>query len=145
MQFAFGPSEQERITIDVRSYERPASGEYWDDNWLVTNISVVVGGFCGRVGANIMTAELVRFSEELYVLYERLTGTAEFTTLEGQLLLKLTGDGRGHIQLEGQVLDQAGIGNRLSFALDFDQTFLPQSMRDLDSILHAFPVRGASI
>ena len=141
MQFAFGQSEQERVTVDVVSYERPICGDYWDDNWLAVDISVAAGGFRGHTSASLMTAELVSFSEQLHVLYERLTGTAEFTTLEGQLSLRLTGDGRGHIQLAGLVLDRAGIGNRLSFTLDFDQTFLPLSIRDLDAILRAFPVR----
>ena len=143
MQFAFGQSEQERITVDVLSYERPVCGEYWDDNWLVVDISVTAGGFHGRASVSIITAELVSFSEQLHVLYERLTGTAEFTTLEGQLSLKLVGDGRGHIRLAGLVLDQAGVGNRLSFTLDFDQTFLPPSISDLNAVLRAFPVRSA--
>jgi hypothetical protein len=143
MKFSFGESERERVEVDVISYERPASGEYHDDNWLTVSIAVRVGGFSGRVGAAIVTDELVRFAEQLHRLYEQLTGSAQFTTLEGQLSLTLSCDARGHITLRGEVLDQAGIGNRLSFHLNLDQSFLQQPMRELDAVIRVFPVRHA--
>jgi hypothetical protein len=74
MKFSFSDSERERIEVEVMSYERPASGEYHDDNWLSISITVRVGGFSGRVGAPIVTDELVRFAEQPRRLYERLTG-----------------------------------------------------------------------
>lgn len=39
-------------------------------------------------------------------------------------------------------MDQPGIGNRLTFGLDFDQTELPEILRGLDAICAAFPVVG---
>src|SRR5947208_1811455 len=135
MKFSFGESERERIEVDVMSYERPASGEHHDDNWLSVSITVRIGGFSGRAGAAIVTDELVRFAEQLHRLYDELTGSAEFRTLEGQLSLTLSCDTRGHIALRGEVLDQAGIGNRLSFHLDLDRSFLQQSIRELDAVI----------
>ena len=125
------------------SYERPASGDYHDDNWLTVSIAVGVGGFSGRIRAAILTEELTGFAEQLHRLYEQLSGSAEFTTMEGQLSLRLSCDTRGHIMLRGEVLDRAGIGNRLSFHLDLDQSFLQQSIRELDAVIKAFPVRHA--
>ncbi len=143
MKFSVGESERERVEVDVISYERSVVGEYYDDNWLTVSIAVCVGGFSGRVRAAILTAELAAFAEQLRRLHEQLTGSAEFTTIEGQLSLTLTCDIRGHITLQGEVLDQAGIGNRLSFHLDLDQSFLPQSIQELDAVIQAFPVRHA--
>jgi len=143
MKFSFGQSERERIEVDIMSYERAASGEYSDDNWLSVSITVRVGGFSGRVDAAIVTDELVRFADQLHRLYEALTGSAEFTTLEGQLSLTLSCDALGHITLRGEILDQAGIGNRLSFHLDLDQSFLQKSIGELDAVIRAFPVRDA--
>jgi hypothetical protein len=141
-KFSFGESERERIDVKVMSYERPVSGEYHDDNWLTVVINIRVGGFSGRVGAAIVTDELVRFAERLHALYEQLAGSAEFRTLEGQLALTLSCDALGHITLLGDVLDQAGIGNRLSFRIALDQSFLQQSIRELDEVIRAFPVRN---
>jgi hypothetical protein len=39
-------------------------------------------------------------------------------------------------------VDEPGIGNRLTFGLDFDQTELPEILRGLDAICVAFPVVG---
>jgi len=142
MNFAFGQSEHERVTVDVLSYERPVTGEHYDDNWLVVAISVLAGGFSGRARASILTGELVRFAEQLHPLCESLKGTAEFATLEGQLSLKLVGDGRGHIQLSGEVSDRPSLGNMLSFSFEFDQTLLRRSIHELDCVIRTFPVRN---
>jgi hypothetical protein len=142
MTFSFGQSEEELIEIDVLHYERRASGEYGDDNWLTTEIRVHAGCFHGKISAAIITSEFTRFLPQLRELHEKLTGKAEFRTLEGQLSLTLMGDGRGHIELEGEVLDKAGIGNRLNFHLQLDQTHLAKSIRDLEGIIVKFPVRS---
>jgi hypothetical protein len=72
-----------------------------------------------------------------------LKGDVTFTTLEDQLFLKLSGNGRGQISLTGYALDQPGIGNRLQFQLELDQTHLAQALRDLDVTIERFPVRAS--
>ena len=53
----------------------------------------------------------------------------------------LSGDGKGHIELVGQVADQPGIGNRLHFTLHFDQSQLAASVHELEKVIAEFPVR----
>jgi len=142
MMFSFGQSQQERIAVDVIRYEREASGEPYDDNWLVAQIEVFAGGFRGSTEAHIMTDEVARFASQLRPLYDTLSGVADFTTLEGQLQLHLSGDGKGHIDLQGEVRDRAGADNRLRFSLQFDQSQLAGSIRQLDGVLSAFPPRA---
>jgi hypothetical protein len=141
--YSFGQSEHERIEVDVHGYERAAAGEYWDDNWLTVGIRVRAGGFRGKAAATIITSELTKFLSELRPLYENLNGSAKFVTMEGQLNLLLNGDGKGHIELKGEVADQAGIGNRLNFTLHFDQSQLGASIRELEKVTSQFPVRAA--
>ncbi len=142
MTFSFGQSEHERLEIDVLSYERQPVGEYYDDNWLRVEIRVHAGGFRGKVSATILAAELDGFLQKLKSLYQTLSGNAEFITLEEQLTLNLIGDGKGHIELRGEVTDQPGIGNRLSFTLQFDQSQLAGSIRELERVVAQFPVRS---
>jgi hypothetical protein len=142
MTFSFGQSEQERVEVDVLHYERARVGEYHDDNWLTVEIRVRAGGFRGKVSAAIVTDELVRFVSQLRPLFETLRGSAEFSTMEGQLSLQLTGDGKGHIELRGEVADRPGIGNRLHFALEFDQSQLGASISELEKVISEFPVRA---
>jgi hypothetical protein len=143
MTFSFSQSQHERIEIDVHGYERPVSGEYWDDNWLRTDIRVSTGKFRGEVYAAIITSELAAFLSELRTLHERLNGSAEFKTIEEQLSLRLVGDGRGHFELRGEVADQPGISNRLHFSLQFDQSQLGAAIRELEQVTSKFPVRAA--
>ena len=141
MTFAFGHAEQERVEIDVHGYEREAVGEYWDHNRLSVDIRVQAGGFRGKASASILTSELTNFLSELRPLVETLSSSAEFATMEDQLSLRLTGDGKGHVELRGEVSDAAGVGNRLHFTLQFDQSQLRASIRELESVTKEFPIR----
>ena len=78
-----------------------------------------------------------------FELQPMLNGEAEFATLENQLHLFLKGDGKGHIELVGEVFDQPGIGNRLHFALNFDQSQLGASLRELEKVISGFPIRSS--
>src|SRR5690349_11587952 len=111
MILSFGQSEYKRIEVDVLRYERALIGEYWDDNWLTVEIRVQAGGVRGKVSAAILTGELEKLLSDLRPLYQTLSGSVDFKTMEAQLSLHLVGDGKGHIELHGEVLDQPGIGN----------------------------------
>jgi hypothetical protein len=142
MQITFGGSDHESIQIIVGDYLYPPTGEYYNDNWLSVRISVTVGGFQGKADACFLSAELADFLCQLQALYSALEGTAEFTTIERQLALKLRGDGKGHVVVDGKLFDQPGIGNHLSFHVQIDQTQLKDSIRDLEQLVLRFPIRG---
>jgi len=88
-----------------------------------------------------MTYEIAAFTLELRILFKKLTGSAKFETLEEQLSLELRGDGKGHIDVSGEVEDNLGMGNRLRFAIKIDQSQLAQSLRELETVILKFPVR----
>jgi len=129
------------VEVTVFGYERAASGDYHDDNWLSVEVSVKCGAFQGKFLAAFLTGELESFHTQLISLYQTLVGTAKFETLEGQLELRATGDGLGHIKISGEALDQAGIGNKLIFEIVVDQTQLQTSVQSLAAVMLAFPVR----
>jgi hypothetical protein len=141
--FSIGGSERNRITVEVVNYERVASGEYSDDNWVNVAVSVSAGAFSGSFAASFITDEFASFRSQLRELHRTLKGEATFNTMEGQLALHLVGDGRGGITLKGDALDQPGIGNCLSFELTLDQTYLASTLDGLDQIIAAFPVRSS--
>jgi len=139
--FFFGGEEQERVEVTVHGYERAPVGEYYDDNWLSVEVEVQAGAFAGRFHAAFLTGELVSFLEGLRVLHSSLRGDARFTTMEEQLSLSLEGNGLGHIALKGRASDQPGIGNQFRFQLSLDQTQLQASLRSLEVVVNAYPVR----
>lgn len=141
MTFSFGQSERERIEVDVTGYESLVAGANWFDNWLAMQVSVQAGAFHGSVSASFIADELVRFLAQLRPLYDTLSGTAEFATMERQLIVRLVGDGTGHIELRGEVADSAGACNRLHFILVFDQTQLRTSICEIERVISQFPSR----
>jgi hypothetical protein len=137
-----GGSEREFVSVAVRAYERAATGDRYDDNWLAVEVTVAAGAFRGQFPATFLTDELVRFRAELGTLNVSLAGWARFRTLEEQLALSVFGNGRGEIELSGTVIDRAGDGNRLEFRLGLDQTYLAEALRGLDDIISTYPVRA---
>jgi hypothetical protein len=139
---SFGGSQHERVKIEVSGYERPdGSDNYHDANWLGIRIEVAAGAFRGTFDAAFLTSEFDALRSQLRTLYASLKGTVKFETLEGQLGLTFEGNGLGGIELRGEALDQAGIGNRLSFRLSLDQTHIGAALAQLEEVLERFPVR----
>ena len=138
--FSLGESTHDRVEVTVSGYERQPSGNYDDDNWLNVEVSVAAGGFRGKFEASFVTTELIGFRDEIATLYRNLSGEAKLVTLETQLSLTLTGNGRGGIALRGEAWDQPGIGNRLEFKLNLDQTYLAKTLEELNAVVERFPV-----
>jgi hypothetical protein len=135
-----GGEQAEYLALTVRGRERPDSADFWDANWLVCTAEVVAGTFRGRLDASLRTDELEGFLRQVERLNERLSGEAELTTMEGWLAVRLTADGRGHVEAICRLCDGPGSGNVLECRLGLDQTFLPPLLRQLASTLSAYPV-----
>lgn len=118
----------EHVTIHVLSEEVD------DFGWLACEISLSAGAFSGLFDATLLVSDFASFCQEVRQLYDDLKSPAVFNTLEGQLALTLSGDGIGHISVDGEVLDQTGYGNRLQFHFEIDQTYLPPIIRALDAV-----------
>ena len=101
------------------------------DGWFSADVDVVVGAFRGGYSADFNSWAFSDFHAELEKLYRTLSGSAVFTSYEQQLELTLTCNVTGQIQVCGEATDYAGTGNRLSFRLGIDQTFLPTILNDL--------------
>ena len=142
VSFILGLSKAEHVLVTVNNYERSISGEYYDDNWVSTDISVSAGAFSGHFNAAFLTEDFVQFNVKLQSLFEVLKGEAVFSTMEEQLSLKVFGNSRGSIEVEGVALDQVGIGNKLQFRFKLDQTYLSETIKGLNEVIAAFPVRG---
>ena len=113
------------IRIELVGYNHPNAELDWDKNWVRGIVSVKAGGFYGEFKADFMTVDFVSFKNELAKLYDKLNGIATFHTIEEQVVVKVTGDGIGHLKADCVVMDYAGTGNRLVFEIDFDQTHIP--------------------
>ena len=80
--------------------------------------------------------ELARFAEEIRRLHHDLVGTARLDPIEPNLVLTLTGDGKGHVLVDGVARNHFVSGTQLMFKFGIDQTYLKgiaDSLSDADS------------
>ena len=130
------------IRIELIKQSHPNAEMDWDANWVKGFVNVKAGCFLGEFKAEFMTIDFVSFRNELAKLYDKLNGIATFHTLENQVEIKIVGDGIGHLNAEIEVMDFAGMGNKLKFEINFDQTHIPKLLNELEKIIHKFPKIG---
>jgi hypothetical protein len=97
-----------------------------------TKIAFKLGAFNGSFPATLFTGELNRLLLDLKQFSSSLSGTVAFQTLEGQINFKAIMTATGHVNIEGQLADVAGVGNTLGFVLALDQSFLPPAILALE-------------
>jgi hypothetical protein len=135
-----GGEQAEFIALTVKGRERPDSTDYWDANWLACSVEVAAGAFRGRHDSSIRTEELEQFYQQVGGLNERLVGQAELATMEGWLVIRLIGDGRGHVEVTCRLCDDPASGNTLECRLSVDQTFLLPLLHQLAAVTSVYPV-----
>jgi hypothetical protein len=131
-----------RLVVDVLGREFPDIQDYWDGNWLICRVTISIGGFRGTFDSYFRTDELSRLRDGVRSSIDRLDGSFLFDSMENQLKVVGTGDGRGHFEIKCTAQDVAGIGNQLTFELETDQTLLSAFGSQLDEALAAYPVVG---
>ena len=130
------------LRIEPLKWSHPNAEMDWDKNWITVTLYVKAGAFHGEFGADFMTIDFINFRNELIKLYDNLNGIARFHTLEEQIGIQITGDGFGHLTAECFAMDYSGIGNKLQFEIDFDQSYIPIILKQLEVITSKFPKIG---
>ncbi|GAB2775466.1 WapI family immunity protein [Salinimicrobium soli] len=131
------------LRIEVIRLAHPHAKDDWDHRWVKSNVSLKAGGFSGQFACDLMISDFQIFKEQLSALYEKMDGIAIFSTVEEQIDIKIKGDGLGHFEAQCKVMDSPGTGNSLDFELEFDQTFIPQIVNQLEKVIQTFPVSAS--
>jgi hypothetical protein len=106
-----------------------------NDGWIESDVEIKAGGFTGSYNAAFMVYDFSLFRDQLKLIYDDLNGIAKFISLEGQLQINIKGDGLGHLMADCIAMEKVGYGNELRFQIDFDQTYIPMLLKQLDSII----------
>lgn len=137
-----------QVQIEVLNYERPASVDGSDANWLLCRCSVTLREFSCAVDLSVMAGDFVRFHRELDEALRLLKGTAVFTTVEAGLQFEVTFKSAGHADVTGIVQSQLAVVPRrtkLDFSFESDQSFLSFTLDGVRAVIQQFPVRGEEI
>jgi hypothetical protein len=105
--------------------EIAVSGRHPVEPWLTGTLRVSAGPWRAEIGASFYKGELRQFATEIEKLHRELIGSAHFSPMEPTLVLKLTGDGKGHIEVSAKAQDlRSSNAASLMFTLELDQTEL---------------------
>jgi hypothetical protein len=119
------------------------TGRSDEEFWLEGSVEVAADVWHGTVPSGFQTGELLDFATQLERLYRDLHGVARLTPLDPYLNLECTGDGRGHVRVNGKAQ------NRMQGTiLMFDQTELPAiiaALRQADPSPGSFPAAGRQV
>jgi hypothetical protein len=140
-----GPPDLKLEGLQIWVYGRqfPNSHDYWDGNWLR------VTAHCGGHGASVFAAgsiihstELDRWRSGAEILLRDLKGEAKLACLEPNLSVDLKSTSLGHITMEVSITPDHMV-QRHWFRFEIDQTYLTPLIRQCQSILEGYPIRGS--
>jgi len=131
--WSVGYSDRERISFRLFPPLADKDSEGYD--WIRAKASIKAGDFFGETDLMLTLADITQFRDQTVTLHRELKGCAEFTTIEGQVDFKIETDGLGHMEVNGSLRDDISFGNRLTFLIKFDQTYLERTIFEIDEAL----------
>jgi len=114
--------------------------QYGREDWLAAEVRIACGGWSGSLKTSFMKGELGSLAERLGILRKDFSAAAEFGPLERYIKLRFSGDGKGHIHVQGEAYSKFSIDTQLSFAFDIDQTYLRSIVDSLLGVESAWKV-----
>jgi hypothetical protein len=130
--FHIGEEESEYVSVTILRAN--------NDGWFSGMVELAVGSFRSCYSADFNSWAFSNFLKQLENMHKSVSGSAVFTSYEGQLELVLECNPQGHIRLQGEAMDFAGTGNKLTFCLGLDQTYVPKIISSLQAALEQYPV-----
>lgn len=137
--------EQGSLTLEINGYERPEAEDPDDANWLMCKLTIKAGSFSGAFKSAFTTYDLVALHERLKIALKTLSGTFTFRNTEDDVKLDVQFDERGCAVLSGTAQPHQSLEGSLTFRFDTDQSYLSQTLRQLEGALRTFRVKHAGI
>jgi hypothetical protein len=138
-----GREAGDHCVVRVLGRLHDGADDYWDGNWLMSSVDLVVGPFRATVPASLRADELATFRDQLSELYQSLAGVAVLDSMEEWLHLAVSVTSSGAVEVTGKARDRLGRANELLFHIeDLDQSDLPGIIEALDEVGTFFPVVG---
>lgn len=134
--------ESEKVEITILSRSHPTSVDFWDGNWVDSNVKIEIPGYSVNFPAHLRTDELSDFLKELKLMAKTLKGKAELNNLDHYIKFECEINSLGHINWKGATCYPSGFGATLNFEFHSDQSYLQKVIKELEAILQVFPVIG---
>ncbi|MCU0338442.1 MAG: hypothetical protein MUE30_01045 [Spirosomaceae bacterium] len=129
------------VQIDVLERLYQNDNDYWDGNWLNSEVKINFFGFKGIYGTNFRSDEFQQFYNHLIKLKNNLTQKVEFAAMEEGLYLEGKIDVTGNIKWKGIAKPEFG-SIQFIFDLETDSASIDNVIHQLKEILEKYPVIG---
>ena len=131
-----------KIWISGRQFEN--STDFWDANWLI--VTAQCSSSCSEVvaqGPIIHLSEVEQWISELQKLKKTIHGKAKLNCMEPELDVSIMLDKKGSGSL-AVFITPDHLNEQHDFTFSVDQSYLPSLIRELQTILAKYPIKGSS-
>ena len=106
-------------------------------DWVNLRLDVASGGFHGTfTNDDFSIGHFIAWRRDFQRLYRQLSGEATFETLGQIVQWQIKGNGRGKFDFSCYLNYQFAPGPcHIEFVFEFDQTYIPRFLRELDEII----------
>jgi hypothetical protein len=122
--------------LSIRERQFPEAADYWNANFLVSDLEISAGAFRGAFGAVIRNEDLERFLRQLRLLYERASGGASLEVSDW-LSLDILAEGHSQMKVWCQVDDGH---NNLEGRWAFERAGLLTIIEQIETVCSVYPV-----
>jgi len=133
--WTIGRGESEYLKMVLLSRPTDKTVEGYD--WIDALVEIKAGGFFGKANINLTLSDIITFQKDIEGLYRDLSGTAQFKTIENQVGFTVEAARGGQMTFVGFVKDDVSFGNKLTFEMELDQTFLKRTISEVDKAILA--------
>jgi hypothetical protein len=111
----------------------------WGGYDLKAKINLKSGSFSAIInGVYTSTGNIYDFYKQLIVAQKILSGSAKYRGYEGDFELTIHYTETGGVIVQGYLVELHGPENQLDFTFYADQTFIPDTLRDLEVIVQKY-------
>jgi hypothetical protein len=131
------------LQIWVHGRQFAEAMDYWDGNWLRVTAYAVYADSAVRVrGSIVHLGEVDGLMRGCERLYASLNGVAKLACIEPNLSVTMEIQKHGHMAVQVEITPDH-LSETHTFRSEFDQSYLPEIIRQCNALLARLPIRNA--
>jgi hypothetical protein len=130
-----------QIGFEILGYENNQAQTTEDANWLRAVLHIKAGPFSGSVKMALTTSELVVLYSKLVKSVISLRDVVEFSTMEGNLSLRIEFGAEGRVSIRGVITPDESEENAVHYGFHTDPITLERSTQEFARLVSRFPVK----
>jgi hypothetical protein len=142
LEVRFGTGKDTFLSLQIVKRAHPDPNDFWDGNWLVTNVELQIKDTSLQTTGFVRADELAHFNEQLQNAAQEQSGEITFNTIEGWINIAVKIHPTGEVCLSGFVTNDLTHDELLKFEIELDHSYLRGILRQLMRITTTYPVFG---